>query len=261
MKLVRFELLDSPGQMRSGLVYDERVYETVGDQAAGIHDLGRVRFHAPVGAIPALRIFEMTKTATGDETATYRYLHAGNVFGPLSEIAVPEGVVGLDFDVYVAAVMQDQGTQIDPAEATGFILGYTLMAVMIVPSLVEAELADGHAPVMGQDVATVIGPFLVTAEDVAEYALQGDRAAFAWPYEITVNQDQVASGTFESVPGMDRLLAAATQTGRVFPAEIIAWPKVNKPALEFTDLGRELVAGDRVKISFEGLGVLVIKIV
>lgn len=260
MKLVRFELLDSPGEIRSGLVYGERVYETDGDQAKGIHEFGQVRLFAPIGAVPSLRIFELTRGDDGAEFARYSYGNPRNIQGPLAEIPVLADSEGLDLDLHVAAVVQDSGTQVLPDEAARFVLGYTIYARFYIPSVVQAELSAGLTPIEGYDVGGAIGPFLVTPEDVAEYALSSERLAFAFPYELKVNQDLVAKGVWEALPGLDHLLAACTRIGTVNAADLIAWPRIPIPPLEETELGRPLLPSDRVSITIEGIGTLVVRL-
>jgi hypothetical protein len=254
MKLVRFELLEAPGRARSGLIYEERVYETDGEKAIGIHELGRVRLFPPVGPVAGFRVFE----ALGDGL-TYHHRHP-QVLGPLSEIEMPSQVDGLDFDAHVCVVLQDGGTQIDPHEAPGFVLGYTLALAFRIPSVVAEDREAGGSGAPGRDAGTVIGPFLVTPEDMTEFSLPGNERILAFGYEMKVNADVVASGQVLLDPGLDRLLPFASAYSRVFPSEALAWPKLEKPELEFSELGRLLLPSDRVSLTVDGLGTLVAKI-
>lgn len=254
MKLVRFELVEAPGRARSGLIYEERVYETDGEKAIGIHELGKVRLFPPVGPVAGFRVFQ--SVADG---LTYHYRHP-QVLGPLSEVEMPAEVDGLDFDAHVCAVLQDGGTQIDPTEAKGFVLGYTLALTFRIPSVQEEDRARGGEGTLGLDAGSVLGPYLVTPEDLTEFTLPQDERVLSFGYEIRVNNDTVASGNVHLDPGIDRLLPLASRYSRVYPSEALAWPKLEKPELEFSELGRLLLPSDRVALTVDSLGTLVAKI-
>lgn len=254
MKLVRFELLEAPGRARSGLIYEERVYETDGEKAIGIHELGRVRLFAPVGPVAGFRVFQ-----TLPDGLTYHHRHP-HVSGPLAEIEMPSEVDGLDFDAHVCAILQDGGAQVDPLEAKGFVLGYTLALAFRIPSVQSQDLEAGGTGALGRDAGTVIGPYLVTPEDLTEFSLPTDDRVLAFGYEIRVNNEAVASGSVKLDPGIDGLLPTASRYSHVYPSEALAWPKLEKPELEFSDLGRLLLPSDRVALIVDGLGTLVAKI-
>jgi hypothetical protein len=62
-------------------------------------------------------------------------------------------------------------------------------------------------------------------------------------------------------PGVDVLLPQVTRFSRVYPSEVIAWPKAVLPDLDFSTFGRRLLPTDRVAFEAEGLGTLVALVV
>lgn len=253
MKLVRFELVDQPGLQRSGLIYDERIYETDGEKAIGVHELGKIRLFAPVGPVAGFRVFERTEHGH----LTYHHAHPSNIYGPLGELEMPATADGLDFDAHVCAVIQDSGTAIEPSEAEGFVLGYSLALVFRDPNAVDADRAQGGTGALGSDLGAFLGPYLTTPEDLKDSQSETDKSVYVFPYRIKVNGELVDEGVFSADPGIAGLLPIATRLSRTFPSELVAWPRLVKPELEFTTLGRPLLPSDRVAFEVEGLGTLV----
>ena len=260
MKLVRFELAEQPGLARSGIFHDNRVYETDGEKAVGIHDPGAYRLLSPIGQAAALRVFETVTDGAGERYLTYGYRHPGLVRGPLAEIEMAPEVDGLDFDVHIAAVVQDSGIAVEPGEAAGFLLGYTLLLSFNVPAVVEDDKLRGGSGAPGRDAGMAMGPFIVTPEEISDYLVSGEQDVYAWPWEVRVDDDVVAGGVVETWPGFSQLVAQSTLVGHVVAGEVFAWPALPKPALEESAVGRLLLPSDRVTFNVEGLGSLNVRV-
>ncbi len=260
MKLVRFELVEQPGVHRSGIFHDNRVYETDGEKAVGIHEPSAYRLLSPIGTATGLRIFETVNDGAGNRYLTYSHRHPGLVRGPLSEVEMSPDVDGLDFDVHVAAVVQATGMAVDEAEAPGFLLGYTMLVAFNVPAVVVDDQMRGGTGAPGRDAGMLMGPFLVTPEEIAEYLVSGEQDVYAWPYEVRVDDDVVAAGVVETWPGFSSLVVQSTLVGAVTAGEVMAWPALPKPPLEETTFGRLLLPSDRVSCIVEGIGTLVGKV-
>ncbi|MBX3110784.1 MAG: fumarylacetoacetate hydrolase family protein [Fimbriimonadaceae bacterium] len=260
MKLVRFELAGQPGLARSGIFHDNRVYETDGEKAVGIHDPGAYRLLAPIGQAAALRVFHTVTDSGGDRYLTYGHRHPGLVHGPLSEIEMAPDVDGLDFDVHVAAVVQASGMAVEQGEASSFLLGYTLLVSFYVPGVVEDDVMRGGTGAPGRDVGAAMGPFIVTPEEISEYLVSGEQDVYAWPWEVRVEDEVLAGGVVETWPGFSPLVAQSTLVGSVVAGEVLAWPALPKPTLDESSLGRLLLPSERVTFNVEGLGSLVAKV-
>lgn len=152
VKLCRFELLDEPGQTRSGIFHDSRVYETHGMKAVGIHDLAKVAFLSPVPRPPSLRMFEVAPGGS----LFFHYLNPSALAASGAEV-LPAKAGSLAFEVRIGVVAQDGGESLGEEEAEGLVLG--LLPVVTL----RMGLED---PVAARDLPVVAGPFLVTDEDL-----------------------------------------------------------------------------------------------
>jgi 2-keto-4-pentenoate hydratase/2-oxohepta-3-ene-1,7-dioic acid hydratase in catechol pathway len=84
------------------------------------------------------------------------------------EVAVPPGAQQFDFELEVAAVIGTAGHDLDPAEAHRAIFGYCVLNDWSARDLQRREMQVGLGPAKGKDSATTLGPWLVTADEVAD---------------------------------------------------------------------------------------------
>lgn len=257
MKLCRFELLEDPGTLRSGLFYDNRVYETQGMEAAGVHEPGTIRLYPPLGPCPSLRFFDIAIDNQGQKMLHYCYGNAATLYGPNAQFPLPEEQVDWDFEVRVVAAISDKGAQIDQDEAPKFILGYSLMLVLVAADQAERESQLGLPPAASRDTAIFFGPFVVTADELADTAAREAETHYIWRYEIKVSDEIVARGSNDAGFGTAQMLELASRRAELVPGELFAYPPLEKQPLDLTSLGRSLVPEDKVTCTIEGLGTLV----
>lgn len=256
VKLCRFELLEEPEQIRSGIYFDGKIYETDGINPIGVHELDRIRLFPPLGHPPVLRLFDTVVAEDGTQIPYYSYANPMVLTGPNSEITLPAQDNDWDFEVRVCGVVGDRGEQIDAVEAPSFIIGYSLMLVLkSTRTSLEATVGYSHAGV--RDYGIAIGPFLVTPDDVADSLVEGETSLFRWPYEIYVNDEVIARGVNECSLSFADLLVASSANSAVYPGEIIAFPPLEKQPIDLTSHGRGLLPTDKVAIRTDALGILV----
>jgi 2-keto-4-pentenoate hydratase/2-oxohepta-3-ene-1,7-dioic acid hydratase in catechol pathway len=258
VKLCRFELHNDPGLVRSGLYHEGRFYETDGSKALGIHEPGAVRLHAPIAHAPSLRLFDAPVDSHGESFWKFSYGHSGQLEGPNDEIEILEPGDGWDFEVRPAAILSDSGQQVDPSEASKWILGYTVL-ILLRPPEPLADRQIGIPSVMAVDGGTAVGPFVVTPDELNRNHADAP-GIFDFPFEIKVNEETAASGVYRTPAPMADLISLASQSRPVLPGDIFAWPPLPKDAIEFTPLGRGLLPTDKIIASIEGLGPLVLRL-
>ncbi|MGY6025374.1 fumarylacetoacetate hydrolase family protein [Streptomyces spinosirectus] len=90
-------------------------------------------------------------------------------YGPHDDIPMPPGASVLDFELEVAAVIGKEGRDLTPEQARDHIVGYTVFNDWSARDLQSAEMKVGLGPCKGKDTATTLGPYLVTADELAKY--------------------------------------------------------------------------------------------
>ena len=260
MQLCRFVLKEQPDQVRSGIMLDDRYYETDGDRAIGIRDPGQIALLPPVGAPPSIRAFNQYHDGHGQVQYTYQYLNSSGIHGPNASIDASPFGTSFDIDVRICGVVRDAGELIEPEEAVEFTLGYSILVVIVSLELALEEEQYSLPTGPSQDIAVSIGPFLTTPESLTEFMIGSNPTAFNWNYDLKVNDQEVMHGLDESSKPFSQLLSYASRIRRLQSADVIAWPKLEKAPMEDSQLGRPLAAGDRIEVSVDGLGKLVVNL-
>ena len=260
MKLCRFVLNDAPDQARSGIYHDGKIYETDGEKAIGIYDPGKLRLLTPIGTPPAIRVFQDVRRPSGEDAMTYRFQNVTGLVGANGELGLPPAATGLDFDLHVVGAISERAEAVELHEGASFVLGYAMMIVAYDPETAGELRALAVPEDAAFDFGGALGPYLTTPEDLTEFTIGSDSTRFEWRYRIKVNDVEVAKGAINGLPPFSSLLHVASLGRAVLPGELIAWPRVNKPLLEESPLGRPLVETDRIEAVVDGLGTLVVRI-
>lgn len=100
---------------------------------------------------------------------TFYFTNPYAVVGPDDDVAVPPGSQQLDFELEVAAVVGREGHDLTPAQAHDAIFGYCILNDWSARDLQRREMQVGLGPAKGKDSATTLGPWLVTADEVAAH--------------------------------------------------------------------------------------------
>ncbi|MFM8433394.1 MAG: fumarylacetoacetate hydrolase family protein, partial [Bacteroidota bacterium] len=79
---------------------------------------------------------------------------------------MPDHFQKLDFELEVAVVIGKKGRNIRASEADRYIAGYMIMNDMSARTLQMEEMLLNLGPAKGKDFSTVIGPWLVTPEEL-----------------------------------------------------------------------------------------------
>jgi len=261
VKLCRFELKSSPGEIRSGLVYSGKVYETDGSQSIAVHEAADVRPLSPVGRPPSIRFFRTTDgtlpVTSGDGLPLYFHGNPSALYGPSQVLPTPATVAHVDFEPYLVGIVGSDGVNIPVDNADNFILGFTLALMLVSPDVMreEAELKSGFG--RSFEIGGVIGPVITTPDDLDE-SLEEELPSRKYRLSVVtrVNGVERGRGEIADLPAsIGELVAAASDTGPVRSGDLIALGPI-----AMSDEPTFLESGDDVQLSVEHLGTLSLKI-
>ncbi|MGM7669876.1 fumarylacetoacetate hydrolase family protein [Microbacterium sp. A93] len=200
------------------------------------------------------------------ESPTFYFTNPHQIFGTGQQIT-PPATERLDFELEVAVVVGGvagrPGTDLDTHAAAEHIFGYTIMNDWSARDIQAAEMRGHLGPAKGKDFATSLGPWIVTADEMAGYlTAEGFLAVRAEVYvnDALVGEDLVSNMAWT----FPELLVYASRASRVVPGDVLGSGTVGNGGCLgelWGKAGGELVPpplqeGDTVRMVVEGLGEL-----
>jgi len=167
----------------------------------------------------------------------------------------------LELAVVVGAAAGSTGENLDVEAAASHIFGYTVMNDWSARDLQAREMKVRLGPAKGKDFGTTLGPWIVTADELAEYV---DEDGFlAVRAEVYVNGELVGEDLVSNMGWpFPELVAYAARNSVVKPGDVLGSGTVGNGGClgELWGLGRDippLEPGDEVRMVIEGVGEIV----
>ncbi len=206
-----------------------------------------------------------------DQYPIFYFTNHHSVQGPGEISCMPDHFERLDFELEVAIIICKQGRNVPAAEADEYIGGLVIMNDMSARRLQAEEMLLNLGPAKGKDFATVLGPCLVTLDELEQFEIPAKENHTGKNWNLTmkcfVNGVQVSEGnagdmdwTFAEI--IERCSYGVTlQPGDVVGSgtvgtgcflELNGTGKLNDPDYE----EQWLKEGDTVEMEIDGLGKL-----
>ncbi len=133
-----------------------------------------------------------------DQYPIFYFSNHNSIQGPGDIVCMPDHFQKLDFELEAAIVICKPGRNIKAAEADEYIGGLMIMNDMSARTLQMEEMLLNLGPAKGKDFSTVIGPILVTLDELEPYEVpcKEDHVGRSWNLEMKcwVNGKQVSQG-------------------------------------------------------------------
>ena len=206
-----------------------------------------------------------------DQYPIFYFTNHNSIQGPGDILCMPDHFQKLDFELEAAIVINKSGRNIKAADADGYIGGLMIMNDMSARRLQMEEMLLNVGPAKGKDFATVIGPMLVTLDELSSYEIPCKTGHTGKSWNLTmkcmVNGIQVSQG---NVGDMDwtfaEIIERCSYGVNLFPGDVIGSGTVGTGCfLELNGTGKLndpnyteqwLQAGDVVEMEIDGLGKL-----
>ena len=206
-----------------------------------------------------------------DQYPIFYFTNHNSIQGPGDILCMPDHFQKLDFELEAAIVINKSGRNIKAADADGYIGGLMIMNDMSARRLQMEEMLLNLGPAKGKDFATVIGPMLVTLDELSSYEIPCKTGHTGKSWNLTmkcmVNGIQVSQG---NVGDMDwtfaEIIERCSYGVNLFPGDVIGSGTVGTGCfLELNGTGKLndpnyteqwLQAGDVVEMEIDGLGKL-----
>ena len=193
------------------------------------------------------------------------------VQGPGDILCMPDHFKKLDFELEVAIVICKEGRNIRAEHADQYIGGLMIMNDMSARTLQMEEMLLNLGPAKGKDFSTVIGPWLVTLDELDNFEIPAKQGHVGKSWNLRmqcrVNGQQVSDG---NVGDMDwtfaEIIERASYGVTLHPGDVIGSGTVGTGCfLELNGTGKLndpnyteqwLQEGDVIEMEIDGLGVL-----
>ena len=219
----------------------------------------------------ARRNRKMDMIAEFDQYPIFYFTNHSSIQGPGEILCMPDHFNKLDFELEAAIVICRPGKNIKASEADEYIGGLMIMNDMSARTLQMEEMLLNLGPAKGKDFATVIGPMLVTTDELEEYVVpcQENHTGKAWnlAMKCSVNGIPVSEGNVSDMTWTFAEIIERSSYGvQLFAGDIIGSGTVGTGCfLELNGTGKLndpnyqeqwLKEGDSIEMKIDGLGKL-----
>ncbi|MBC7744657.1 MAG: fumarylacetoacetate hydrolase family protein [Flavobacterium sp.] len=206
-----------------------------------------------------------------DQYPIFYFTNHNAIQGPGDVVCMPDHFQKLDFELEVSVVIGKKGRNIKAEEADEYIAGFMIMNDLSARTLQMEEMVLNLGPAKGKDFSTVIGPWLVTPDEIEKYKVEPKAGHIGNSYNLKmkclVNGVEVSAG---STADMDWTFAEIIERCAygvdILPGDVIGSGTVGTGCfLELNGTGllnspeyktQWLQPGDVVEMEITGLGVL-----
>lgn len=204
-----------------------------------------------------------------DQYPIFYFTNHNAIQGPGDILCMPDHFEKLDFELEAAIVICKPGRNIKAEEADSYIGGLMIMNDMSARRLQMEEMLLNLGPAKGKDFSTVIGPCLVTLDELENYevACKENHTGKAWNLSMKcwVNDIQVSEGNLADMDWtFAEIIERCAYGVTLHPGDIIGSGTVGTGCfLELNGTGKLndpnyteqwLQPGDVVEMEIEGLG-------
>ena len=207
-----------------------------------------------------------------DQYPIFYFTNHNAIQGPGAVYCMPDHFQQLDFELEIAIVIGKEGRNIKAKDADAYIAGFTIMNDLSARKLQMEEMLLNLGPAKGKDFSTVIGPWLVTPNELENYLVSAKQGHVGNNYNLSmkcwVNDQLVSAG---NVKDMDwtfaEIIERCSYGVTIHPGDVIGSGTVGTGCfLELNGTGKLnnpnyqaqwLQPNDEVKMQIEGLGTLV----
>ena len=210
-----------------------------------------------------------------DEFPVFYFSNHNAIYGPQDEIkCMPSHFEKLDFELEIAIVIGKEGRNLKANEASSYIAGYMIMNDVSARGLQMKEMKLNLGPAKGKDFASVIGPYLVTPDEIKDKLI--DKGEHGSIYDLKMscflNNQLVSEGNFKDMNWtFEQIIERVSYGATIYPGDIIGSGTVGTGCLlELNGTGKIkdsnykkvwLKEGDVVKMKIDKLGEISNKIV
>lgn len=163
-----------------------------------------------------------------------------------------------DMEFEIAVIIGKKGINLSREEAMDHIFGLSILNDWSARDIQAQEMQMQLGPAKGKDYANSMGPVIVTMDEVAGYAVDGDPQRFDMPTKLYRNGELLRENNVKTIyHTFGDMIAHASKLTAVYPGDVLGSGTIGGGAL-LEYLGKQpfIQAGDVIEMKVEGLGSL-----
>lgn len=190
------------------------------------------------------------------ELPVFYFTNPHRVYGHDDTVPYPSSTAELDYELEFAWVMGDSGSDLTPSEAVSMIAGFTVFNDLSARDVQRREMRMSLGPAKGKDFANVLGPWLVTPDEMG-----GDPSRPRGAMTARVNGEEWSrADAGELHHAIGDMIAYASRDSSVARGDVMGSGTCGTGCileLRASDPDRRWIApGDVVELEVEGIGAL-----
>ena len=210
-----------------------------------------------------------------DDFPVFYFSNHNAIFGPYDDIkCMPSHFEKLDYELEIAILIGKEGKNIKSKNAKEHIAGFMIMNDMSSRGLQMKEMKLNLGPAKGKDFASVLGPYLVTPDELSGNVINEDDNGCNYDLEMTcsVNGKLLSKGNLKDMAwSFEKIIERVSYGASIYPGDIIGSGTVGTGCLleingsnklkssNFTEIWLE--ENDVVEMKIEKLGKITNKII
>ncbi len=206
-----------------------------------------------------------------DQFPVFYFTNHHSIQGPGDIRCMPDHFEKLDFELEAAIVICRHGRNIRAEEADAYIGGLMIMNDLSARRLQMEEMLLNLGPAKGKDFSTVIGPWLVTPDELQAFEVPAkqNHTGKSWNLRMQcqINSTLVSDGNLADMHWtFAEIIERVSYGADLYPGDVIGSGTVGTGCfLELNGTGKRndpdyteqwLLPGDVVEMEIEGLGIL-----
>ena len=210
-----------------------------------------------------------------DDFPVFYFSNHNAIFGPNDDIqCMPSHFEKLDYELEIAILIGKEGINVKAENAKEYIAGFMIMNDMSSRGLQMEEMKLNLGPAKGKDFASVLGPYLVTPDELSGNIINEDDNGCNYDLQMTcsLNGKLLSKGNLKDMAwSFEKIIERVSYGTTIYPGDIIGSGTVGTGCLleingtnklkssDFTEVW--LKENDVVEMEIEKLGKITNKII
>ena len=210
-----------------------------------------------------------------DDFPVFYFSNHNAIFGPSDNIqCMPSHFEKLDYELEIAILIGKKGINVKAENAKEYIAGFMIMNDMSSRGLQMKEMKLNLGPAKGKDFASVLGPYLVTPDELSGNIINEDDNGCNYDLQMTcsLNGKLLSKGNLKDMAwSFEKIIERVSYGATIYPGDIIGSGTVGTGCLleingtnklkssDFTEVW--LKENDVVEMEIEKLGKITNKII